>query len=197
MCEGCPMSSLGKDLPASEARLALRLQALLGRFQATKQEIQWRGVQRDALVVLALTFTVGIYVGIDKIGVWVILAPVPLLYVASMWLHHDRRIGFLASYILNVVEPALKEYDNLEGLDDYLNDKDPARSFARRLHFSAIVGRLVFPGLQLATLATGIGIYIAKGSFSPLTVLSVAAGAVLMLGVTWLTFIKVKHIRQR
>jgi hypothetical protein len=117
------MSSIGRDLPAPEGRSALKLQALLARFQATKQEIQWRGVQRDALVVLALTFTVGIYVGIDKIGAWVMLAPVPLLYVASMWLHHDRRIGFLAGYILNVVEPALKDYDDLEGLDEYLNDR--------------------------------------------------------------------------
>lgn len=191
------MSSIGKDLPAPEGRSALKLQALLARFQATKQEIQWRGVQRDALVVLALTFTVGIYVGIDKIGVWVMLAPVPLLYVASMWLHHDRRIGFLAGYILNVVEPALKDYDDLEGLDEYLNDKDPARSFARRLHFSEIVGRLVFPGLQLAALASGVGIYIAKGSFTPLTVWFVAMGTVLMLVVIWLTFSKVKHIRQR
>jgi hypothetical protein len=191
------MSSIGKDLPAPEGRSALKLQALLARFQATKQEIQWRGVQRDALVVLALTFTVGIYVGIDKIGAWVMLAPVPLLYVASMWLHHDRRIGFLAGYILNVVEPALKDYDDLEGLDEYLNDKDPARSFARRLHFSEIVGRLVFPGLQLAALASGVGIYIAKGSFTPLTVWFVAMGSVLMLVVIWLTFSKVKHIRQR
>jgi hypothetical protein len=191
------MSSIGKGLPAPEGRSALKLQALLARFQATKQEIQWRGVQRDALVVLALTFTVGIYVGIDKIGAWVMLAPVPLLYVASMWLHHDRRIGFLAGYILNVVEPALKDYDDLEGLDEYLNDKDPARSFARRLHFSEIVGRLVFPGLQLAALASGVGIYIAKGSFTPLTVWFVAMGTVLMLVVICLTFSKVKHIRQR
>jgi hypothetical protein len=110
-------------------------------------------------------------------------------------MHHDRRIGFLAAYTLIVLEPALEQYDRLVGLDRYLNDRDPTRSFTQRHHFTAIMSRMLFPGLQCLALAVGIGVYIAKGSFGAASVAGIAVATVVILAITTLTFLKVKHVR--
>jgi hypothetical protein len=190
------MDSQCKATPAATPEDVLAIQATLGRFQATKGEVQWRAVQRDALVVLTLTFIVGVYVAVDKIGAWVMLTPLPLMVVASMWMHHDRRIGMLAGgYIKEVLEPALRQYDGLIGLEDYLNQKDSTRSFSQRYHFTAIMSRLLFPGLQALALVTGLGVYIVKGPHTPVTLVAVGVGSVLISVLIAFTFVKVKHER--
>lgn len=190
------MDPTSKEQPSLTPEQVVALQATMGRFQATKAEVQWRAVQRDALVVLTLTFMVGVYVGLDKIGLWVMLVPLSLTVVASMWMHHDRRIGMLAGgYIKEILEPALRGYDGLIGLEDYLNQKDSTRSFSQRHHFTAVMSRLLFPGLQALALATGLGLYIAKGSFTPASVWAVVGGTILIGGVIVYTFVKVKHER--
>lgn len=187
-----------KATPNPDPDKVLKLQAILGRFQMAKGEVQWRAIQRDALVVLTLTFIVGVYVAVDKIGPWVMLTPPPLMIVAAMWMHHDRRIGMLAGgYIKHVLEPALKEFDGLIGLEDYLDQNDPTRSFAQRHHFTAIMNRLLFPGLQTLALLTGLGIYIAKGSFTAVSVWAVTIGTLLMGVIIVITFVKVRHERHR
>lgn len=185
----------GSDRSPSDAVAAQsKVEVTLARFEAVRSEIQWRGVQRDAMVIFAFTL-VGVILGsVDKVGPWILLAALPITYLASMWLHHDRRVGSLASYLLEVLEPTLRGYDQLPGLEEYLNSFEPTRRKGK--HFTSVMARLLFPTLQLALLGTGVGMFISKGPLNPnLTVLVIVAGVVILMA-TALTFAKVKHIRK-
>ncbi|HSE61487.1 MAG TPA: hypothetical protein VLA88_04300 [Candidatus Saccharimonadales bacterium] len=175
----------------------LQVQVTLQRFIVTRSEIQWRGIQRDAMVIFAFTLMGVIMGSIDKVGVWVLLTPFPLVYLAALWLQHDRRIGSLSQYLRSVIEPALKAYDGLEGLEEYLNANERARSYAQRHHFTAVMARLLFPSLQSLALAAGLGIFVHRGSFGLLQNTLMAVGALIILGSIALTFSKVKHVRIR
>jgi hypothetical protein len=173
------------------------MQVTLQRYQAVRTEIQWRGVQRDATIIFAFTLVGVVLSSIDKIGAWVILMPLPLLYLATMWLQHDRRVGSLAHYLRHEVEPAMKQYDGLPGLEEHLNMHERSRSYNQSYHFSSIMSRLLFPSLQGIGLGAGVGLFIARGPINfPLTTLVVVAGVLILASIIF-TFAKVKHIRIR
>lgn len=180
---------------ALEVTPELRVLVILGRYNSVRTEIQWRGVQRDAMVIFAFTLVGVVFGSIDKIGVWAMITSHPLIYLAVTWLHHDRRIGSLAHYLRHVIEPAMKEYDQLAGLEEHLDTHERARSYKQRYHFSSVMSRLLFPSLQGISLGAGIGLFIHKGSFSLPAVSLVVVAAVLILGSIAFTFAKVKHVR--
>lgn len=173
----------------------MRLQVILERHRETRTEIQWRGVQRDAMVIFAFTLMGVVFGGIDQVGVWILLTPFPLIYLASMWLQHDRRIGSLAHYLRNVIEPAMEAIDGLQGLEKHLDEFEGARSYSKRFHYTSIMSRLLFPSLQGMALATGIGLFMRSGPYDPPLVTLVVVAALIILASTALTFAKVKHIR--
>jgi hypothetical protein len=183
------------ESPTTSATPEMRLQVTLERHRATRTEIQWRGVQRDAMVIFAFTLMGVVFGGIDQIGAWILLAPFPLAYLASMWLQHDRRIGSLAHYLRNILEPAMEQYDNLTGLEKHLDEFEGARAYSQRFHFSSVMSRLLFPSLQGMALGTGIGLFIHAGPYKPSVIVLVTVAALIILGSTILTFAKVKHIR--
>ena len=171
----------------------LMVDVIRARFEAIRTEIQWRGVQRDAMTIFAFT-VVGVVLGsLNAIGMWAGVAALPVTYLASMWLHHDRRIGSLGNYLLTKIEPAMNEFDGLPGLEEFLDGFEKARKTGR--HFSSIMSRLLFPSLQLTAIVAGIGMTrVPFGSVATSAMMGVTA---IMLVATGVTFTKVKHIRTR
>lgn len=199
--KGAPAAETAEEVPlrpfgiSPEVAAQLSMTATVARFEAIRTEIQWRGIQRDAMVIFAFTVLGVVFGSINTVGMWILLAPIPITYLAAMWLHHDRRIGSLARYLLDQIEPAMKKHDALLGLEEYLDAFETARKSGS--HFSAIMSRLLFPTLQLAASSTGVGIFIANGPSNSAVVGLVIVAAVIALTTIIFTFKKVKHIRIR
>ena len=69
------------------------------RYTMRATEIQWRGIQRDAAMVFAF-LVCGTLI---NAGVWALAAPILLMFLGSIWVHHDRRIGSNARYLREVI----------------------------------------------------------------------------------------------
>lgn len=164
-------------------------ETLAARLAASRSEVQWRGALRDTtMFVIALGICgVGYQTGLLVLGL-----PVILMFPAVQWLQHDRRIGSVAGYIRDVIEPALREVDGVMGLDEYLDQKERAQ---KRFHFTSVVTRLFFPTLQSGMMMLGIYRYskVDISAFGDVLVWMVIAANIVV--VIW-TFAKVKYIRR-
>ncbi len=164
------------------------IETIIARYEARNHEISWRGAQRDAIVVFALVLTGTML----NTGIWALAGPIPLLFLASLWRQHDKRIGSGAAYLRDVIEPALND---IEGYEKYLDRTEPDRSYSRKWSFSATTARFIFPTLQLACMVAGIYHFVTaekySGTIAVFTVAAFTAG-VWIVGLTWT---KVKHKR--
>jgi hypothetical protein len=175
-----------------EAVTPVHPEFLKERYAATKNEMAWRGLQRDAMV--PLTFLV--CGAVLPLGTWAMFGVVPIYFLGSIWLHHDRRIGRLAQYLRREIEPRMEAQDGVGGLEDFLDSVEDARSHRRRFHFTSINSRLFFPTFQAATLVSGLTYAVTHArTHVPLTLVEIVA--LLAAGIIALTTIKVRHVRAR
>jgi hypothetical protein len=164
---------------------------VIARYNVRSQEIQWRGIQRDATMVFALVLCGTM----APSGFFALLAPVPLLFLAAMWLRHNRRIGTGALYLRRVVEPAM--HDELQGYEEFVDGVEVRRSHSNRFNFSAITARAFFPTLQMSMVILGVYQYIASNHHSNEADAGVTVLAFVGLAIITVTFMKVKHERSK
>ena len=165
----------------------------VARFNARASEIQWRGVQRDAIALFALILCGSIAAA----GVGALAAPVVLLFLASMWGQHDRRIGSNARYLRNILEPAMASEDQVEGFEEYLDKIERIRSHNQKWNFGAVTSRLYFPTLQSAMATLGVWRYAVSDNYPPLETTLVITASLVNLTIIALTWIKVKRERSK
>lgn len=163
---------------------------VIARYNARTAEIQWRGIQRDAAVVFALVLA-GTMAHSDV----AILAPVPLLFIAVMWLRHDKRIGSGALYLRQVIEPAMN--DKLEGYEDFVDRSEPRRPSVNRFSLSAVTNRVFFPLLQLSMVALGVYQYVSSNHHGGAATTGVVIAAITDLAIVAFTIYAVRHERTK
>lgn len=177
----------------NEGRVALAVTLLTDR----DNEIQQRIWGREGWILFALTAVGAAGATFSPANArLLIFAPILLLFIGSLWLQHDKRVGHNAGYITEVIEPVLGEYD-LKGFETWLNENDPSRSHERRFHFTSMTMRMLFPTLQLFLLAYGTWGWFSKGSPQRGVFTLVSVVGLVGLVMIWLTWFKVRHIRNR
>ena len=177
---------------AKGAEVELNPVILIAMFDARNSEIRSRIGWRDAVVYFAMVLSGSMYIA----GVFALVAPVALLFLGAMWLHHDQRVAQNAEFLRKSVEPRMQKLGGVEGFDSGHLDRTVRPNYAR-VPFTGAMMRLTFPGLQLATVGLGVYRYIALPHHNGVATAAVIVAVVLDLAIVALTFAKVKHHRTR
>ncbi len=157
-------------------------------YVARSSEIQWRAVQRDALVLFAFLLT-GTMAGMGA----ALFTPVLLYFVAVMWHRHDKRIGAGARFLRIKIEPLMVGVPSYE---QWLDSAESERSYVKKATRSAVSSRLFFPTMQLGGLGWGVVRYMI-GHRTTVATVGVVALTVVELALIVFTFITVKHERSK
>lgn len=176
-------------MPSDDAEA--RASITQARFNDRNNEIQWRGLERDGSLVAAF-LTAGALLPVGPVA---LAGPVLLIFWAAVWVQHDRRIGSCARYLRDVVEPAMRQFDDVQSYEDFLDTTESDRSYLSRHSFSTVSARLCFPTLQGLTWALGCGQYAGGTGQTGLTTAAVVAVSIFDWLLIGLTMAKVKHVR--